>query len=265
MILLRNPVNGVRIDATHTMYPSQLTVHSNPEPDQTPTLYFPPRPDTYYGFVLDGVARVTSSSGVVVCDLAAGGYFSVPGGAGGWELELNPKYRSCVVVITRFGYRGQFITGRIEQKGRLSYIDGCSDSMLIYPPRLGDPVFNHLHFPSGIRQTQHTHPSIRLGIVARGRGVAWGPWPHDPKGPEADARSQASGFSIEGWGGKFYWNEELSPGSVFMLEEQEMHSFRTGANETMDVIAFHPDSDWGPTDALHPMLNRTYLGGQVGP
>jgi hypothetical protein len=27
----------------------------------------------------------------------------------------------------------------------------------------------------------------------------------------------------------------------------------------MDVIAFHPDSDWGPTDEKHPMLNRTYL------
>jgi hypothetical protein len=30
----------------------------------------------------------------------------------------------------------------------------------------------------------------------------------------------------------------------------------------MDVIAFHPDSDWGPTDGIHPMLNRTFIGNQ---
>jgi hypothetical protein len=25
------------------------------------------------------------------------------------------------------------------------------------------------------------------------------------------------------------------------------------------VLAFHPDSDFGPTDEDHPMLNRTYF------
>ena len=32
----------------------------------------------------------------------------------------------------------------------------------------------------------------------------------------------------------------------------------------MDVVAFHPDSDWGPTDAAHPMLNRTYVCKPLG-
>jgi len=27
----------------------------------------------------------------------------------------------------------------------------------------------------------------------------------------------------------------------------------------MDIIAYHPDSDFGPTDIDHPMLNRTYI------
>jgi hypothetical protein len=31
------------------------------------------------------------------------------------------------------------------------------------------------------------------------------------------------------------------------------------SKSSLDVIAFHPDSDWGPTDGTHPMLNRTYL------
>jgi quercetin dioxygenase-like cupin family protein len=104
--------------------------------------------------------------------------------------------------------------------------------VLVSPPRLGDPVFNHLHFPAGIKQSQHTHPSIRLGVIARGRGHAWG----------------------EGW------QEELSSGCVFMLEEHEMHSFRTDeSGNIMDVIAYHPDSQSGPSDQNHPMVNRTYI------
>ena len=30
----------------------------------------------------------------------------------------------------------------------------------------------------------------------------------------------------------------------------------------MDVIAYHPDSDWGPTDVEHPMVNRTLVEGK---
>jgi hypothetical protein len=29
----------------------------------------------------------------------------------------------------------------------------------------------------------------------------------------------------------------------------------------MDVIAFHPDSDFGPEDENHPMINRTIVNG----
>jgi len=29
----------------------------------------------------------------------------------------------------------------------------------------------------------------------------------------------------------------------------------------MDVIAFHPDSDFGATDIDHPMINRTIVDG----
>jgi hypothetical protein len=38
------------------------------------------------------------------------------------------------------------------------------------------------------------------------------------------------------------------------------HSFQT-FDEAMDVIAFHPDSDFGPQDEFHPMINRTIVGG----
>jgi hypothetical protein len=29
----------------------------------------------------------------------------------------------------------------------------------------------------------------------------------------------------------------------------------------MDVIAYHPDSDFGPENETHPMVNRTLVGG----
>ena len=29
----------------------------------------------------------------------------------------------------------------------------------------------------------------------------------------------------------------------------------------MDVIAYHPDSDFGPQDEDHPMINRTIVDG----
>jgi hypothetical protein len=50
----------------------------------------------------------------------------------------------------------------------------------------------------------------------------------------------------------------LTAGTLFCIEERELHRFRT-EDQRLDVIAFHPDGDWGPTDQDHPMLNRTYL------
>jgi hypothetical protein len=55
----------------------------------------------------------------------------------------------------------------------------------------------------------------------------------------------------------------LEAGSIFCIEERENHRFQT-INDTMKIIAYHPDGDWGPTDQNHTMLNRTYIldGGQ---
>ena len=168
-----------------------------------------------------------------------------PGVSSGQAIEID----GMAVAIERLGYRGLPTAGVIEDTGRLTYIDGCSDTILVSPPRQGDPVFNFLHFPPGIQQTVHSHPSIRLGVVARGEGHAFGP-------ARADGRHGAQ------------WQQPLRPGAVFLLQPHELHAFRTtgdggeqdGNEHGMDVIAYHPDSDWGPTDGVHPMLNRTYRG-----
>ncbi len=224
MDLLSAPKHEATLDATRTMYPSRLVVVSGRSELASPG-------STAYGFVVAGKASVHGGGMELV--LGAGAFFGLPGPI---HVDAGRDGEGTVVVIERLGFRAIPTAGRIEERGRLAYIDGCSDSILCMPPRLGDPVLNHLHFPAGVVQTPHSHPSIRLGVVARGCGYAYGP---------------------DGRGGA--WELALEQGAVFCLHEHEVHAFKTTRGSAMDVIAFHPDSDWGPTDGVHPMLNRTYL------
>ena len=144
------------------------------------------------------------------------------------------KTEAKTFVVVHLGYKVPNQIGWIESQGRLTYIDGCTDSLLVYPARLGDASLNLLYFPPGIDQTFHIHPSIRLGCVARGRGFS----DHGDEGHVAQG--------------------DLVEGNIFCLEENERHRFRT-ETDSMTVIAFHPDGDWGPTDHNHTMLNRTYI------
>lgn len=134
-------------------------------------------------------------------------------------------------LFIRKNWNGKNIyAGGINDEGDVKYIDGCTDSLLVCPPRLGDPCLNALYFPANTIQTFHTHPSQRLGAVLKGSGFAC-----------FDDRE-----------------EELKEGDVFFIETNELHRFRT-EKEKMIVIAYHPDSDWGPTDEIHPMINRTII------
>lgn len=225
MKIIKEPKDGLTLDATDTHYPSILRVVGSPRHEKDPT-------QTTYGFVLFGTASLFGPGGFKA-QLQEGCYYSAPG-----DHEVIPSDGGTVVAISRFGFRGQWNIGRIEKVGRLSYIDGCSDTILVPPPRLGDPCFNHLHFPPHVLQTQHTHPTIRMGIVAAGEGHAYQ-------------------LATNGEG----WEYALQKGNLFLLDPQEIHSFRTDKTKSnMEVVAFHPDSDWGPTDAVHPMRNRTYIG-----
>jgi quercetin dioxygenase-like cupin family protein len=154
-------------------------------------------------------------------------YFAAPGPVairGGRGLSITAK--EC---------RGFFhIGGPIEETGRLRYIDGCTDSLLIPPVTLGDPCLNLLHIPPGTRQTEHTHPSVRVGLIVRGSGECVTP------------------------GGRF----PLRPGLAFVIPEETLHSFHTSTDSLL-VIAYHPDSDFGPTNERHPMINRTIVPGRL--
>ncbi len=147
--------------------------------------------------------------------------------------EVSISGQGQAIIIEKFGYRGLFQLGLIEEsKGRLCYIDNASSTLLVAPARLGDPCLNLLTFPGGVIQSSHIHPTVRFGAIIWGSGEClWGPEQKQIK---------------------------LTPGVTFCIPETQIHSFNS-FSEGLGIVAFHPDSDVGPTDFSHPMLNRTYL------
>ena len=179
--------------------------------------------ETHFGFVLAGECRVRDAAGEVA--LCRGMWFCVPGEAtvsGGRGIVCT---RENWLGLRQFG-------GPVESTGRLRYIDGCRDTLLCGPPVLGDPCLNLLHIPPGTHQTAHTHPSLRAGVIVAGRGRCVTP------------------------GGEY----PLTPGAAFVIEAETVHSFHTDDCD-LRVIAYHPDSDTGPSHDDHPMVNRTIVDG----
>jgi len=203
---------------------------------------------THYGMVTAGSACLHTNSGTY--SLQPGMFFVLPGcgtiesGTDVCPEEVSasdasesgttvPHRIASGLVISRLGYRGLLqIGGPVEESGRLRYIDGCSDTLLVCPPLLGEPCLNHLHIPPHTCQTEHTHPSIRLGVILRGHG---------------ECRTPEGVFA-------------LSPGMAWHIPTDCLHAFYT-TDASLDVIAWHPDSDFGPTHVNHPMVNRTYVEG----
>jgi hypothetical protein len=219
------------IMASFTSYPLRHGLLEDLRADTFPTVLsawvdhtLPLSPSgTHFGFVHAGPATLHCPSGTFT--VGSGMYFAVPGAmhvAGGTGL-----------VITRLGYEGFFhLGGPVEATGRLRYIDGCTDSLLVAPVQKGDPCLNLLHLPPGTRQTAHTHPSLRIGLVVRGAGQCV-----TPEGCVA-----------------------LVPGLAFIIRTGALHCFHTD-DEPLVVLAYHPDSDFGPTHEDHPMINRTLVPG----
>ena len=148
--------------------------------------------------------------------------------AGGF---LMPPFRRNNMLILDAGMALPPCGGYVENVGRNQYIDGCSASLLVMPPHKGDPCVNHLHIVAGTVQTEHHHPSDRIGMVVRGRGLAH----HESGHPMI-----------------------LYPGKAWKIPAGERHHFET-AEQPLDVLVFHPDSAWGPTDDAHQMLDATII------
>jgi len=179
---------------------------------------------THFGLVLEGEAALDGDAGAFA--LRPEMYFSLPGGGavGGPGRGL---------VISQRDYRGLFhLGGPLEPTGRLRYIDGCTDTLLVPPVVRGDACLNHLVIPPGTDQTSHTHPSFRVGLIVAGRGAC---------------RTPAGATPLEA-------------GMLFVLPPDCVHSFHT-RESSLTLVAFHPDSEHGPAHDDHPMLNRTLVEG----
>lgn len=181
---------------------------------------------THFGFVIQGATELEHHGRIR--HLYSGDFFSVVGPA----VIEGDGVGTC---SSAKGYTGSnTFGGPIEELGSFRYIDGCTDSLLVPPLRLGDPCLNHLHLPPGTIQTPHTHPSIRAGVVYRGEGECVLPGRDDPV--------------------------PLKAGMVWVIHPETVHSFNT-RDDSLDIIPFHPDSDVGMTDDSHPMINRTIVDG----
>jgi len=186
-------------------------------------LELPPE-GTHFGYVFSGTARIECKSGFF--DITQGMYFAIPGSG-------SVRGHGHGIIVSRYSYFGFFqIGGPIEPDGRLRYIDSCTDSLLIPPIEMGDACLNLLCFHAGVDQTPHTHPSMRVGIVVDGTGLC-----------------RAEDEEIP-----------LTPGQAFIIPAGQIHAFATRGS-TMRIIAYHPDSDFGPTHHDHPMINRTIVNG----
>jgi len=145
--------------------------------------------------------------------------------------------QGTAVVIEYMGLRLLESRYYVQDKlgmGNLSYIDGGTNTTAVNPGRLGDPVINYVHFPAGMQQTLHTHPSHRVGIVLKGTGKV-----------ELDDREFL-----------------LKQGDVFFLQRNVLHNFMCPYNEDVVLFVFAPDSGTGPTDEVNPLKIRTYVGQQ---
>ncbi len=206
-----------QFDLSQNLFPSEVNVFTNG--DQT----YKSIAGSLFGYIFNGTVNVETEKGDSYL-LKEGMYFNVPR-----DLRLSGLGKALVINSRKSPGLFQF-GGPIEASGRLAYIDGCTTTLLISPPKLGEPCLNALYFPPKILQSLHKHPSYRIGVVSSG-----------------------DGFAIT--------NESktiLKKNAVFLIPENLEHCFQSGENG-LSVIAYHPDSDWGPTDEVHPMINRTIL------
>jgi quercetin dioxygenase-like cupin family protein len=157
--------------------------------------------------------------------LTVNNHFTIKCGAG---TAVVIEYMGLRLLESRY-----YVQDKLEM-GNLSYMDGGTNTTAVNPGRLGDPVVNYVHFPAGMSQTLHTHPSHRVGMVLKGRGL------------------------IELDNGDF----QLEQGDVFFMQRNVLHNFMCPYDENVVLFVFAPDSGTGPTDEVNPLKIRTYVGQQ---
>ena len=119
MIIFEKQEKTVCIDKRNTMYPSYAVMLFNDETTLDFNFY------TAYGYAYDDSVVTVNNDHYIIRKKE---FFSIP------VREENVTFSTTgrLFVVARLGFIGQHVIGKTESVGRLSYIDGCSDSLLIY-------------------------------------------------------------------------------------------------------------------------------------
>ena len=123
-----------KISQLDSMYPSEGVMVLSSESYISPSYL---KHGSVYGYCFGNTTVVLDRK---IINLEEGQYFSFF-----VKESINISTESKVFLVIRLGYKAVNQSGWVEEKGRLSYIDGCSDSLLIFPNRLGDPSLNLLY------------------------------------------------------------------------------------------------------------------------
>lgn len=184
-----------------------------------------PELGSVYIMVMDGVFSITNEENQILCTLKSGCHAEL-------TTPSTIYSQGNAYVIQTHYYRGLTRIGmQLENKCSLRFIDGCMDTLLISPLVKADPCLNFLYIPKNTTQTLHTHPSARLGMVLYGTGAC-----------------VVESGAID-----------LMPNRFFIIQDNVLHQFLTTYSE-LGIFVFHPDSDFGPSNAEHPMINKSFIG-----
>lgn len=150
-----------------------------------------------------------------------------------YYFRLGPgvkiRGKSALVVLVAMPPR-ETKFGKIPQRGAIEYEPGGQETTLVYPDIFGEPTLNFLSMEPHFRdQLMHWHDAIRINIVISGEVFCETP-SHAPV--------------------------TCNRGSIIILPNGALHRFRTNSTG-MKFVAFHPDSEFGPTPKNNPMFNKT--------
>ncbi|MGB3401995.1 MAG: AraC family ligand binding domain-containing protein [Microcoleaceae cyanobacterium] len=216
--------HNIAEDLSHDQFPVILRIWKEESLDL-------PAVGTHFGFVYQGhpvLSRQTNQAwGEERYSLHPGMYFCLPN-----QGKIEGK-NSAGIIISYLNYKGVFsLGGSLESTGRLAYIDGGTNSVLIPPILVGNPCINGMYFPPNINQTMHTHPSYRIGIIVEG---------------SVEIETPKSSTHLES-------------GSIFLIPANSLHKFNIH-QKGLTAVMFHPDSNTGYTHQNNPMLKRTIVNG----
>lgn len=119
--------------------------------------------------------------------------------------------------------------GLVEEYGRFDYMPGIKTSILAHPPLDGYPALNYMNMEMQRLQEEHSHPSLRIGYILKGRCLCL----------------------------TETCEHVLHEGNVFIIEPHERHAFQTLLS-SVEIVTWHPSAQ-GPNASSNLLTTGTLL------